>query len=48
LAFTDIPRLIESLLDRHQGGAATTLEAVLDADRWAREEALNLAAAWCR
>ncbi|MDY6908778.1 MAG: 1-deoxy-D-xylulose-5-phosphate reductoisomerase, partial [Thermodesulfobacteriota bacterium] len=48
LAFTDIPRLIESLLDRHQGGAATTLEAVLDADRWAREEALKLAAAWCR
>lgn len=48
LAFTDIPRLIESLLNRHQGGAATTLEAVLDADRWAREEALKLAAAWCR
>ncbi len=48
LGFTDIPRLIASLLDRHQGGAATTLEAVLDADRWAREEALKLAAAWCR
>lgn len=42
LAFLDIPAVIEKVLTRHQGRpgqAADTLEDVLDADRWARQEA---------
>jgi 1-deoxy-D-xylulose-5-phosphate reductoisomerase len=36
LGFLGIPRLIESVLERHQSGPAAELGAVLEADRWAR------------
>ena len=36
LGFLEIPALIEAVLDRHQNRAATDLEVVLEADRWAR------------
>jgi len=39
LRFTDIPRLVEMVLDRHEIPAEVTLEAVDTADRWARQEA---------
>jgi len=39
LSFTDIPRLVEMVLDRHEVSAELTLEAVGTADRWARQEA---------
>ncbi len=39
MRFTDIPRLVEMVLDRHEVPADLTLEAVADADRWARLEA---------
>ncbi len=44
LDFLGIPRLIESVLERHRNGAAAELAAVLEADRWAREHAENLLA----
>jgi 1-deoxy-D-xylulose-5-phosphate reductoisomerase len=37
LGFLGIPRLIEAVLARHGNGPADGLEAVLEADRWARE-----------
>ena len=37
LGFLGIPRLIESVLERHEIRAADSLETVLAADRWARE-----------
>ena len=39
IALTDIPRVIEEVMSRHQTRAATDLEAVLDADRTARAAA---------
>jgi 1-deoxy-D-xylulose-5-phosphate reductoisomerase len=45
IAFPAIVRTTERVLDRHRGAgpgrdlAAPTLEDVLEADRWAREEA---------
>src|SRR5260370_20140185 len=39
IALTDIPRVIESVMSRHQTRPATDLEAVLDADRTARAAA---------
>lgn len=44
LDFLGIPRLIESVLERHRIGPAAELDAVLEADRWARELAENLLA----
>lgn len=37
IPFGDIPRLVARALDSHQVGAADTLDAVLAADRWARD-----------
>jgi 1-deoxy-D-xylulose-5-phosphate reductoisomerase len=37
LGFLGIPRLIESVLERHEIRVADSLETVLEADRWARE-----------
>jgi 1-deoxy-D-xylulose-5-phosphate reductoisomerase len=44
LDFLGIPRLIESVLERHRNGPAAELDAVLEADRWARELAEDLLA----
>jgi len=44
LDFPGIPRLIEQVLERHRNAAATDLEAVLEADRWAREQADSMLA----
>jgi 1-deoxy-D-xylulose-5-phosphate reductoisomerase len=41
IAFTDIPRLIQAVLARCEGGALRTLDDVLEADRAARECALR-------
>ena len=44
LGFTGIPELIARVLARHVNTAATTLEAVLGADDWARDTARSLLA----
>jgi 1-deoxy-D-xylulose-5-phosphate reductoisomerase len=40
--FVDIPRHIESVMNRHSNAAARTLEDLLEADAWARAEARRL------
>jgi 1-deoxy-D-xylulose-5-phosphate reductoisomerase len=47
IPFAEIPRIIESVLDRHPTQEAATLEAVLEADTGAREEARKLANRIC-
>jgi 1-deoxy-D-xylulose-5-phosphate reductoisomerase len=42
IKFLGIPRLLESVLDRFNPGEFHNLEAVLDADDWARKRALEL------
>jgi len=42
LALTDIPRVIESVMNQHQTLPATNLDAVLDADRTARAAANSI------
>ncbi|MBN2319851.1 MAG: 1-deoxy-D-xylulose-5-phosphate reductoisomerase [Acidobacteria bacterium] len=42
LAFHEIAQLIESVLDAHTPREITDLETVLEADRWAREEARGI------
>ena len=37
IPFTDIPNLIRSALDAHSGKAGSSLDAVIEADRWARD-----------
>ncbi len=39
LAFTGIPSIVEDVLAAHKAAAELTLEAVLDAEQWARAEA---------
>ena len=39
LAFTGIPSVVEDVLSSHTPASELTLDAVLDAERWAREEA---------
>jgi 1-deoxy-D-xylulose-5-phosphate reductoisomerase len=46
IRFTDIPALIESVLDRHNPQDVTDLDVVLEADHWARDAAVGLTAAW--
>jgi 1-deoxy-D-xylulose-5-phosphate reductoisomerase len=41
-AFMDIPRVIESTMEAHQTQPCTSIEAVLEADRWARSHATKL------
>jgi 1-deoxy-D-xylulose-5-phosphate reductoisomerase len=43
IGFTDIPRVVDSALSAHSGTADPSLEAVLEADRWAREHAASFA-----
>ena len=42
IALSDIPRVIESVMSRHQTHPATNLEAVLDADQTARAAAASI------
>ena len=42
IALSDIPRVIESVMSRHQTRPATDLEAVLDADQTARTAAASI------
>ncbi|MCS7078589.1 MAG: 1-deoxy-D-xylulose-5-phosphate reductoisomerase [Chloracidobacterium sp.] len=42
IRFTDIPRIIETTLGRHDAQPTTSLEAILAADAWARREARRL------
>ncbi len=44
IPYREIPQIIESVLDAHTPGEASSLETVLKADAWAREEA----AAYCQ
>ncbi len=39
ITFTDIPVIISKIMDSHVSGKAERLEAVIEADRWAREKA---------
>jgi 1-deoxy-D-xylulose-5-phosphate reductoisomerase len=41
IRFVDIPALIADTLERHEASPATSIEAVLEADRWARSFAHN-------
>jgi 1-deoxy-D-xylulose-5-phosphate reductoisomerase len=40
--FMDIPRVIEATMEAHQTQACSSIEAVLEADRWARSHAEQL------
>lgn len=42
IAFSDIPRLIEQVLEKHKPISKPSLDDILEADRWARQEADNL------
>ena len=44
IAFTDIPKVVEGVLERHEPTPADNLEDILGADQWARAAALELAA----
>ena len=43
IAFTAIAQLIETVMDTFTGGAADSIAAVQDADRWARQKAATIA-----
>jgi 1-deoxy-D-xylulose-5-phosphate reductoisomerase len=43
IGFMEIPRIIESVLDAHAPGPAASVGEVLDADRWARVRAAEIA-----
>ena len=42
LGFMEIPTLISKVLDEHIPGEATSLDAILATDRWARDRAREL------
>ena len=44
LAFTQIPKVVEGVLERHEGASADNLEDILEADQWARTAAREMAA----
>lgn len=44
IRFTEIASLLERVLDEHRAGPADSIEAVLEADAWAREAAAQIAA----
>jgi 1-deoxy-D-xylulose-5-phosphate reductoisomerase len=43
IGFTDIARLVQQALDKHENNPRPALEDIIDADKWARETVLNLA-----
>ena len=42
IRFTDIYRVVEKTLDKHRGAAHPSLDAVLEADQWARRQAEDI------
>lgn len=42
IGFLDIPELIEKTMDAHHNGPMETIEAVMAADRWARDTAVEI------
>jgi len=42
LTFVAIPKVIEKVMDRHQNKPAPDLGDILDADKWARQEAVKV------
>lgn len=46
IGFTDIPAIIEEVLDRHDGDDVTSLDVILTADAWARDTTERLIRAW--
>ncbi len=46
IGFLDIPRLIETVMNMHQTSEVLTLEAILAADQWARQEAQQVMDRW--
>jgi len=47
IRFTGIPRLIRMVMERFAGTGAVTLESIIQADQWARNEALQLYGSAC-
>ena len=45
MGFTDIPRLVQQVVDEHQPGSATSLNEIMDAAAWAQFRVLELAGA---
>ncbi len=45
LGFTEIPRLVQKVVDEHRPGSAASLEDIMEADAWARRRAMELAKA---
>jgi 1-deoxy-D-xylulose-5-phosphate reductoisomerase len=45
IKFTDIARLVEQALERHRSTTHPTLEEIMAADNWARQEVLQLTGA---
>ena len=43
IAFTDIPKVVEGVLEQHESTPADNLEDILGADQWARTTALKIA-----
>ena len=43
LGFTEIPTLVQKVVDKHRPGSAASLEDIMGADAWARRRALELA-----
>ena len=46
IAFHAIPNIIESVLNAHPPQEIATLESILKADAWAREEAMKISGQW--
>jgi len=46
IGFLDIPELIEKTIEAHKPYPINSIEAVMDADRWARETARELLRFW--
>jgi 1-deoxy-D-xylulose-5-phosphate reductoisomerase len=39
IRLSDIPRIIESVMNEHEANSASSLEAILESDAWARRKA---------
>lgn len=46
IGFTDIPTLIDEVMQRHKPAGVSALDVVLDADAWARDEAQRVLTEW--
>lgn len=46
IGFTQIPQVIEAVLNRHDSTPVTDLDVVLDADRWTRETTASIVTEW--